>query len=205
MSGALSRSQCSEIADAGADAVDVPGDDFHASSRCGSGRPALDQPDRVAGRVLEEGHPFGFAGRAELAGESTWTIAGGDIRCDADAGRRRRRRPEARGRRDRRWPAEAVGKEQPHPADDDEGDAGRVEARMQRQAEASRARTPGCGRGRGPPASATCRTPLGLPQPAMAQIEKLVPQPQEATAFGFLIWKDWPIRSSTKSMTEPPI
>ena len=26
---------------------------------------------------------------------------------------------------------------------------------------------------------------------------KLVPQPQLATAFGFLIWNDWPIRSST--------
>ena len=26
---------------------------------------------------------------------------------------------------------------------------------------------------------------------------KLVPQPQPATAFGFLIWKLWPIRSST--------
>ena len=38
-----------------------------------------------------------------------------------------------------------------------------------------------------------------------AQMEKLVPQPQDATAFGFLIWKDWPIRSSTKSITEPPI
>ena len=37
------------------------------------------------------------------------------------------------------------------------------------------------------------------------QMEKLVPQPQDATAFGFLIWKDWPIRSSTKSITEPPI
>ena len=37
------------------------------------------------------------------------------------------------------------------------------------------------------------------------QIEKLVPQPQEATACGFLIWKDWPIRSSTKSISEPPI
>ena len=36
-------------------------------------------------------------------------------------------------------------------------------------------------------------------------MEKLVPQPQEATAFGFLIWNDWPIRSSTKSITEPPI
>jgi hypothetical protein len=29
------------------------------------------------------------------------------------------------------------------------------------------------------------------------QIEKLVPQPQPAVAFGLLIWKDWPIRSST--------
>ncbi len=39
----------------------------------------------------------------------------------------------------------------------------------------------------------------------VAQSEKLVPQPQEATALGFLIWNDWPIRSSTKSITEPPI
>ena len=36
-------------------------------------------------------------------------------------------------------------------------------------------------------------------------IEKLVPQPQDATALGFLIWNDCPIRSSTKSITEPPI
>lgn len=35
------------------------------------------------------------------------------------------------------------------------------------------------------------------------QIEKLVPQPQLATAFGFLIWKDWPSRLSTKSISEP--
>ena len=37
------------------------------------------------------------------------------------------------------------------------------------------------------------------------QIEKLVPQPQPATACGFLIWKDWPIRSSTKSISDPLI
>ncbi len=36
-------------------------------------------------------------------------------------------------------------------------------------------------------------------------VEALVPQPQEATALGFLIWNDWPIRSSTKSITDPPI
>lgn len=44
-----------------------------------------------------------------------------------------------------------------------------------------------------------------LPPPEEDQMEKLVPQPQEATALGFRIWKDWPIRSSTKSTTEPPI
>src|SRR5262245_56736735 len=36
-------------------------------------------------------------------------------------------------------------------------------------------------------------------QCSFSQIEKLVPHPHDATAFGFLIWKDWPIRSSTKS------
>ena len=35
--------------------------------------------------------------------------------------------------------------------------------------------------------------------------EKLVPHPQPATALGFLIWKDWPIRSSTKSISAPPM
>ena len=35
------------------------------------------------------------------------------------------------------------------------------------------------------------------------QTEKLVPQPQLATAFGLLIWKDWPSRLSTKSICEP--
>ena len=35
------------------------------------------------------------------------------------------------------------------------------------------------------------------------QIEKLVPQPQLAVAFGLLILKAWPIRSSTKSISEP--
>jgi HAE1 family hydrophobic/amphiphilic exporter-1 len=34
---------------------------------------------------------------------------------------------------------------------------------------------------------------------------KLVPQPQAATAFGFLILNDAPIRSSTKSSSEPAI
>jgi hypothetical protein len=37
------------------------------------------------------------------------------------------------------------------------------------------------------------------------QIEKLVPQPQEAVALGFLIWNDWPISPSTKSISEPSI
>ena len=31
----------------------------------------------------------------------------------------------------------------------------------------------------------------------------VVPQPQLATAFGFLIWQDWPSRLSTKSISEP--
>ncbi len=35
------------------------------------------------------------------------------------------------------------------------------------------------------------------------QRAKLVPQPQEAVAFGLWILKDWPIRSSTKSISEP--
>src|SRR4028119_2223722 len=33
--------------------------------------------------------------------------------------------------------------------------------------------------------------------------EKEVPQPQEAVAWGFSILNDWPMRSSTKSITEP--
>ena len=37
------------------------------------------------------------------------------------------------------------------------------------------------------------------------QMAKLVPQPQLATALGFLIWKDWPSRLSTKSISEPSI
>ena len=41
---------------------------FMAWLRSASGRPAGDKPDRVAGRVLEKGHPLGFAGQAELAG-----------------------------------------------------------------------------------------------------------------------------------------
>ena len=35
------------------------------------------------------------------------------------------------------------------------------------------------------------------------QSEKLVPQPQDAVAFGFLTLNDAPIRSSTKSISEP--
>lgn len=38
---------------------------------------------------------------------------------------------------------------------------------------------------------------------AGVQIEKDVPQPQDAVALGFLIWNDAPIRSSTKSISEP--
>ena len=37
------------------------------------------------------------------------------------------------------------------------------------------------------------------------QTEKLVPQPHAATAFGLTILKAEPIRSSTKSSSEPPI
>src|ERR1700761_5713944 len=37
----------------------------------------------------------------------------------------------------------------------------------------------------------------------LLQIEKLVPQPQEAVAFGLLTRKDAPIRSSTKSTSDP--
>jgi hypothetical protein len=36
-----------------------------------------------------------------------------------------------------------------------------------------------------------------------AQIEKLVPQPQEAVAWGLLTRNEAPIRSSTKSISEP--
>ena len=37
------------------------------------------------------------------------------------------------------------------------------------------------------------------------EIEKRVPQPQLAVALGLLILKAWPIKSSTKSISEPPI
>ncbi len=47
-----------------------------------------------------------------------------------------------------------------------------------------------------PPAS-------GMRESAAAQSEKLVPQPQEAVACGLLIRNDAPIRSSTKSISEP--
>lgn len=56
-----------------------------------------------------------------------------------------------------------------------------------------------------PAASAWLSVVGPIRDPTMGQIEKLVPQPHEATALGFLIWKDWPIRSSTKSITEPPM
>ena len=39
--------------------------------------------------------------------------------------------------------------------------------------------------------------------PNFQPIEKLVPQPQEAVAFGFSTRKLWPMRSSTKSRVEP--
>ena len=38
---------------------------------------------------------------------------------------------------------------------------------------------------------------------ATRQIEKLVPQPQDAVACGLLIRNEAPIRSSTKSISEP--
>src|SRR5581483_2809151 len=38
---------------------------------------------------------------------------------------------------------------------------------------------------------------------AIGQIEKLVPQPQDAVAFGFLTLNEEPMRSSTKSISEP--
>ena len=38
---------------------------------------------------------------------------------------------------------------------------------------------------------------------ALPQSEKLVPQPHEAVALGLWTLKDWPIRSSTKSISEP--
>src|SRR5262245_11818540 len=40
-------------------------------------------------------------------------------------------------------------------------------------------------------------------QPGARQIEKLVPQPHEAVALGLITRKDEPIRSSTKSISEP--
>ena len=52
-----------------------------------------------------------------------------------------------------------------------------------------------------PLASGDARSAFFMTEPY--QMEKLVPQPQLATAFGFRIWKDWPIRSSTKSTIEP--
>ena len=95
----------------------------------------------------------------------------------------------------------AVGEEQPDIAGKQEGDARRVVARMQRYAEhvapegERRIEIAAGGQSHLPDRSDVWHD----------YMEKLVPQPQEATAFGFLIWNDWPIRSSTKSITEPPI
>ena len=51
---------------------------------------------------------------------------------------------------------------------------------------------------------AECLRHVTIRGPAICrQIEKLVPQPQEAVACGLLILKDAPIRSSTKSISEP--
>ncbi len=97
----------------------------------------------------------------------------------------------------------AVGEEEPHLASHDEGHARRIVARMHAHAEhiapeGQRRIEIAPGRQRDLADRADRWHRIG-------QMEKLVPQPQEATAFGFLIWKDWPIRSSTKSITEPPI
>ena len=47
------------------------------------------------------------------------------------------------------------------------------------------------------------RTPAIAPPEKILKSEKLVPQPQEAVALGLSILKDWPIRSSTKSIFAP--
>ena len=100
----------------------------------------------------------------------------------------------------------AGGEEQAHAADHDEGDAGRIEARIGLEAEHVAPECQGfveivaAGERNLAERRRACREPAHR-----LQTEKLVPQPQDATAFGFLIWKDWPIRSSTKSITEPPI
>src|SRR3954470_23424914 len=47
------------------------------------------------------------------------------------------------------------------------------------------------------------RAPLPTLQTKLLQIEKLVPQPQDAVAFGLTTRNDAPIRSSTKSTSEP--
>ena len=39
--------------------------------------------------------------------------------------------------------------------------------------------------------------------PTNQPIEKELPQPQDEAAFGFLIWNEAPIRSSTKSTSAP--
>ena len=49
---------------------------------------------------------------------------------------------------------------------------------------------------------AATRSPPWRPE-RRVQTEKLVPQPHEAVAFGLLILNDWPIRSSTKSISAP--
>ena len=98
---------------------------------------ALDEADRVAGRVLQERHPFLFAGRAELAGARRHgpVPASRSLRRPWSATRRNRRRYPRH--RDRRSPAcTPPVKNSRTAADEDEGDAGRIEARMQRQVRA---------------------------------------------------------------------
>src|SRR6476660_7049010 len=65
-------------------------------------------------------------------------------------------------------------------------------------------RAAGCGLARGAAALGAGRFVLGwLLRPAMVpQIEKLVPQPHDAVALGLWILTAWPMRSSTKSISE---
>ena len=53
---------------------------------------------------------------------------------------------------------------------------------------------------RGRDAAEGRRRPVGG---TLLQRAKLVPQPQEAVALGLWILNDWPMRSSTKSISDP--
>ena len=133
---------------------------------------------------------------------SRWTSVGGAVKANAVGFGRGVESFEAGNVEIDGAGGHAVGEQQSHIAGHDEGDAGRVVSGHAGSCRARRARRPASHRDRARPTARPAEPRRWQPH---AHMEKLVPQPQEATAFGFLIWNDWPIRSSTKSITEPPI